>query len=146
MASAGECGGNTACDDFGKVYVRRRLLGTVPILADGSAHFRVPGGLPLVIHLPDDPDPALAKLPRWQREEMTFVPGEHANQSFPRVFFDHLCGGCHGPVSGKPIDAALAPDFLTQASQVAAATQLAADFTGPPAGRAGPIGPPPPAP
>ena len=55
-------------------------------------------------------------LPRWQREEMTFVPGEYAHQAFPAGFFDNLCAGCHGSISGRPVDAALKPDFLTQAS------------------------------
>src|SRR6185312_11334348 len=37
VTSLGACGGNVACDDYGKVYVRRRKLGNVPIEADGSA-------------------------------------------------------------------------------------------------------------
>ncbi|MGH7271442.1 MAG: hypothetical protein ACREJ3_13515, partial [Polyangiaceae bacterium] len=136
------CGGNTACDAYGKVYVRRRLLGTVPILADGSAHFRIPGGLPIVLHLADDRESQQMKLPRWQREEMTFLPGEEAHQSFPATFFDNLCAGCHGAISGRPTDAALRPDFLTQASSVVAAGVPAADFTGPPSARGVIVGPP----
>ena len=72
------CGGNTACDSYGKVYVRRRLLGPVPVLGDGSAHFSIPGGLPLIV-LPLGRRrrvEAKMNLPRWQREEMTFAPGE----------------------------------------------------------------------
>jgi hypothetical protein len=143
VSSFAACGGNTACDAFGKVYVRRRLLGTVPILSDGSAHFRVPGGLPIVLNLADDAESAALKLPRWQREEMSFVPGEVAHQAFSQRFFDNLCAGCHGSVSGRPLDAALNPDFLTQASSVSAASAVSADFTGPPTGRGPVIGPPP---
>src|SRR5260221_2112895 len=33
-----------------------------------------------------------------------------------RTFFDGLCAGCHGAVSGRPTDAAVQPDILTQAS------------------------------
>ncbi|MDP9035975.1 MAG: hypothetical protein M3O50_14340 [Myxococcota bacterium] len=132
------CGGSTACDQLGKdgkVYVRRRLLGNVPLQSDGSARFRVPGGLPIVLRLADDEESRKLKLPRWQREAMTFVPGEYAHQSMPGVFFDNVCAGCHGAISGRPLDAAMRPDFLTQASLVAAALAPAADFTGPPSTR-----------
>jgi hypothetical protein len=124
------------------VYVRRRRIGTVPIEADGSSHFVVPGGLPIVIHLPDDAESTRMGLPRWQREAMTFVPGEHARQSLPRTFFDHLCAGCHGAISGRPVDASLNPDFLTAASQVLAAGSPATDCAEI-AGARGPVqGPP----
>jgi hypothetical protein len=142
VASSPDCSGNIAHDAYGSVCVRRRLVGSVPILADGSAHFRIPGGLPLVIHLGDDAESQRLKLPRWQREEMTFAPGEYTHQSFPGVFFNNLCGGCHGPISGRPIDASLRPDFLTQASDVAGVNQPASDFTGPPGKRGAVVGPP----
>ena len=59
------------------MYVRRRHpRHACPSLSDGSAHFRVPGGLPIVLHLADDSESQALNLPRWQREEMTFVPGE----------------------------------------------------------------------
>jgi hypothetical protein len=143
VAAFPACGGNTACDSYGKVYVRRRLLGHVPILADGSAHFRIPGGLPFLIQLDADNESQKLNLPRWQREEMTFLPGEMAHQSFQTGFFDNLCAGCHGAVSGRPLDAALRPDFLTQASQVDAVLAGPTDYSGPPTGRGTIIGPPP---
>jgi hypothetical protein len=139
------CGGNTACDSLGvlgKVYTRRRLLGTVPVLGDGSAHFKIPGGMPIVIHLADDNESKKMGVPRWQREEMTFVPGEYAHQSFQGVFFDNLCGNCHGGISGKPFDVALNPDFLTQASDVQAATTEATNLDYPPSQRGSIQGPP----
>ncbi len=128
----GACGGNVACDMLGpqgKVYSRRRMLGQVPVLGDGSAHFKIPGGMPMVIHLPDDAESKKMNLPRWQREEMTFVPGEYAHQSFRGQFFNNLCGNCHGAISGLPFDVALNPDFMTQASDVIAATTAATDLT-----------------
>ncbi|MGD0673974.1 MAG: hypothetical protein ABSC94_01060 [Polyangiaceae bacterium] len=127
------CGGFTVCDDLGPtgmVYVRRRLVGTVPVQADGSAHFLIPGGLPLVLNLPVDAESKQSSLPRWQREEMTFVPGEHTHQAFPAVFFNNLCAGCHGSISGRPVDAALSPDFLTEASTVVNVASVPADLTG----------------
>ncbi len=142
VTSFDACGSNVVTDSFGKVCVHRRLLGTAPLLPDGSAHFRIPGGLPILLHLPQDVESTEMSLPRWQRETMTFTPGETAHQSFRGVFFDNLCGGCHGAVSGHPVDAALKPDFLTQASQVAAVTVPPADFTAPPSQRSAVVGPP----
>ncbi|HLK37846.1 MAG TPA: hypothetical protein VKU41_13890 [Polyangiaceae bacterium] len=142
MTALADCGGDVFCDDFGKVYVNRRPLGTVPLQADGSAHFLVPGGLPIVLHLADDAESKQKNLPRWQREQMTFVPGEHAHQALPSKFFNNLCGTCHGSISGHAEDAALLPDFLTQASQVAAASLPALDLSGPPSKRGPSMGPP----
>jgi hypothetical protein len=135
-------GANTATDAYGKVYVRRRLRGTVPVQSDGSAHFVIPGGLPMVLHLADTKESQALKLPRWQREEMTFVPGEQTHQGFPSAFFNNLCGTCHDSISGKPVDAALNPDFLTQASAVVAAGVPATDLTGAGSRRGMVIGPP----
>jgi hypothetical protein len=131
-----------ATDAYGKVYVRRRLLGSVPLLPDGSAHFRIPGGLPIVLRLADDSESRQFKLPRWQREEMTFLPGETAHQALSVGFFDNVCAGCHGAVSGRPLDAALKPDFLTQASAVDAVGLPPNDYSGPPSKRGPPVGPP----
>jgi hypothetical protein len=141
VASA-DCGANAVTDAYGQVCVHRRIVGTVPVLADGSAHFRVPGGMPIVLHLGDDAESRAMSLPRWQREAMTFLPGETAHQSFPAVFFDNLCAGCHGAVSGRPVDASLSPDFLTQASTVAASVAPASDLTGPAGNRGTVIGAP----
>jgi hypothetical protein len=123
------CGGNTACDAYGKVYTRRRKRGTVPVQGDGSAHFVIPGGMPMVLHLADTTESTKHGLPRWQREEMTFVPGEYSHQGFPSIFFNNLCGTCHDSISGRPTDAAFAPDFLTQASQSVASQILPTDLT-----------------
>ncbi len=116
-----------ASDSFGKVYVRRRKLGTVNLKDDKSAYFKIPGGVPIVLHLPDTTISQAAGYPRWQKEEMSFYPGERSHQSFRGNFFNGLCGLCHGAVSGKPVDAALNPDLLTQASQVEAASGSADD-------------------
>jgi hypothetical protein len=140
--SAASCGGSAISDAYGQVCVRRRLVGKVPLQADGSAHFRIPGGLPIVLHLGDDTESREQGLPRWQREEMTFLPGEYAHQAFPSGFFNNLCGGCHGSISGRPTDASLRPDFLTQASNVIAIDHAATDLSGPPFSRGGMIGPP----
>jgi hypothetical protein len=51
-----------------------------------------------------------------QRETMQFYPGENSRQSMPRGFFNALCGGCHGSISGREIDVAADVDILTRAS------------------------------
>jgi hypothetical protein len=142
VASFGACGGNTAMDDFGSVCVHRRLLGSVPIQADGSAHFRIPGGMPILLHLPGDSESRQMNLPRWQKETMTFTPGEITHQSMRGIFFNNLCGTCHGAISGHPVDASLKPDFLTQASLVSAVTVPPVDLTAAPSQRGSVQGPP----
>jgi hypothetical protein len=116
----GSGGSNVASDNFGQVYVRRRMLGTVNLESDKSTYFSIPGGVPIVLHLPDTTVSQQAGYPRWQKEEMSFYPGERSHQSFPATFFNGLCALCHGAVSGLPVDAAINPDLLTQASGVLA--------------------------
>jgi hypothetical protein len=103
-------------DAFGDVYVRRRRLGTVPVRADGSAHYRVTGGLPLVIELPPTPMSSARSLPRVISEHVMFSPGESVHEGLRRGAFDGFCAGCHGSTSGRPDDAALQPDVLSRAS------------------------------
>ncbi len=107
-------------DEFGRVYVRRRQLGTVPLMKDGSANVRLPGGIPFTyrgtVRLDGDDGPTA----HFVREQFQFYPGESLRQSFPRGLFDGMCGGCHGSVSGFEHDVAANPDVLTQASDVQA--------------------------
>lgn len=115
-------------DAFGRLYVRHRPLGTVPLEIDGSARVRLPGGIPLTyganVRLADDEAPSRHLV----REQFQFYPGEVARQSFPRALFDGMCGGCHGSVSGFEMDVAVNPDVLTQASDVAAARSTPVDL------------------
>jgi hypothetical protein len=134
--------GNVATDSFGQVYVRRRLIGHVPLQPDGSTHFVTYGGLPLVIDLPDTTISTQRKLPRFQREEIEFSPGEYCHQGFQRQFFDNMCGFCHGSISGRPVDNAAAPDILTQASNTASHGESAIELRVPANQRPAPIGPP----
>lgn len=135
-------GANVASDAFGRVYVRRRLLGGVPIEKDGSMKFNLPGGLPIVMKLADTKISAEKKLPRFQRESMVFAPGEYAHQSFKGEFFDALCGQCHGSISGRPTDVALKPDFVTQASATLSRNKPPFVLNKPPGERGAIEGPP----
>lgn len=125
-------------DAFGQVYVRRRLLGTAAIEQDGSTKFNLPGGLPIVLGLPETKLSRERNLPRVQREQMVFAPGEYSHQSFKQNFFGGLCGQCHGAITGKAIDSALQPDFVTQASATEARFKPPFVMNKPPAER-GPI-------
>lgn len=138
-------GAFVASDAFGQVYVRRRLLGAAPIERDGSTKFRLPGGVPIVLALPETELSRERGLPRYQRESMVFAPGEYAHQSFREPLFGALCGTCHGSVSGRAIDSALEPDFVTQASETIARSAPPVDLNKPPSER-GPIEGPPPSP
>jgi hypothetical protein len=106
-------------DTFGKVYVRRRLLGALAPFGDGSAHLTVPGGAAIVL----EPIVKLAKdkqpTQHQQLEEMQFYPGEFVRQGFQQHLFNGICAGCHGAVSGRDEDISVNPDILTQASRVA---------------------------
>jgi hypothetical protein len=135
-------GTNVVSDAFGKVYVRRRQLGSVPFESDGSAKFNIPGGLPIMFRLPDTKLSAERKLPRFQREQFVFYPGEYTHQSFRAEFFNSLCGQCHGSISGRQTDVALKPDFVTQASTTIARDKPPFVMFKPPAERGPIVGPP----
>lgn len=135
-------GDPSVADAFGQVYVRRRQLGTVPILADGSAHWRAPGGVPLLLHLLDSPESQALGLPRWQREEFMLTPGESEHEAMRADLFDGFCGQCHGSTSGRPVDVAMRPDVLVGASQTVAAATPATDLFVAPAQRGPVTGPP----
>jgi hypothetical protein len=114
-------GGDAVVSDaFGKVYVRRRLLGSAAPMDDSSLHVLVPGGAPIVlapvVQLAADNAPTR----HHQLEEMQFYPGEIVRQGFQRSLFNGVCGSCHGAVSGYDADLSANPDILTQASRVLA--------------------------
>ncbi|UCD51518.1 MAG: hypothetical protein JSW27_02580, partial [Phycisphaerales bacterium] len=65
----------------------RRILGTVPVDPDGSAHFRVPAYTPVAIQPLDAEGKALALMRSW----FTAMPGEVVS-----------CVGCHEPQNSAP--------------------------------------------
>jgi hypothetical protein len=123
-------GGEVVDDIYGQVYVRRTLLGTVPVQSDGSAGMILPGGVPVSLDVRTRLAVDSGSADHFQREEMQFYPGEEARQSFRRNFFNGLCGGCHGSVSGREMELAVKPDILTQASQVDARDATHTNLTG----------------
>lgn len=131
VTSFANAGAFATSDAFGPLYVRRRPLGAVaPDAKDGSAHVRLPGGVPFNLAMNIQLDGENSPTLHHQREAMQFYPGESARQSFPRTLFNGVCANCHGSVSGYEDDIAANPDILTRASAVAARNQDAADLTG----------------
>ncbi len=120
---AGTTDFNMPDDGFGPRWERLEVLGSASLRADGSARIRIPGGLPMLLRptsggaplMFPDGGPLTGEI--IQREQMQFYPGERSNQSFRRPFFNGLCGGCHGSISGRELDVAVNIDILTSASQ-----------------------------
>jgi formylglycine-generating enzyme required for sulfatase activity len=65
----------------------KRVLGTVPVEADGSALFRVPANTPIAVHPLDDEGKSLQVMRSW----FTAMPGEVLS-----------CAGCHEPQNSGP--------------------------------------------
>lgn len=134
----GDVSGQLEMDSFGMFFRASRMLGHVDLHADGSARYRIRGGAPVMLR-PTDANGAPFTFPEGgrfsreviQREAMQFYPGERASQSMPRVFFNPLCGGCHGSLSGRELDVAADIDILTEASRhVQARGDAPQDLTG----------------
>jgi len=67
----------------------KRVLGTVPVEADGSAFFRIPARTPISVQPLDAGGRALALMRSW----MTAMPGETLS-----------CVGCHESLTGAPLN------------------------------------------
>lgn len=128
-------------DAYGKVYVRRGLLGAPTMYYDGSASATIRGGIPLVLQtrvkLAGDTQPT----DHFQREEMQFYPGEVVRQGFRSQLFNGICAGCHGSLSGYETDISINPDILSQASQVEAKIHNPTNLMNQPSSTTGPVAP-----
>jgi Hydrazine synthase alpha subunit middle domain len=94
------------------VYQNRKELGRAPLASDGSVHVSLPALTPLILEVQDGGGNKLFTM----TEEDQLGPGERISRGVPQKFFNSVCGGCHGSVSGKELDIALDPDALTGAS------------------------------
>ena len=128
-------------DTYGKVYVRRGLLGSPEVFSDGSAMVEIRGGMPLVLQARVKLAADTSAADHFQREEMQFYPGEVVRQGFRKPLFNGLCAGCHGSLSGYETDISPNPDILTQASRVEARDRTAVDLMGTPMSTVGPVAP-----
>jgi hypothetical protein len=64
------------------------------------------------------------------------------HQSFKESRFNAICGQCHGSISGRAVDTALQPDFVTQASDTISRFKNPFDMNLPPGQRGQISGPP----
>lgn len=125
--SFADVAGDVQTDAYGSLYVNDRVLTHVELFSDRSAGFRYRGGTPIRLRPTNSAGAPLMFAEGGpftgameQREQMQFYPGEHATQSFPRRFFNGMCGGCHGSISGRELDIAVDIDILTEASRTEA--------------------------
>lgn len=119
----GSIASSVVMDAFGQFYSAHRTATHVELAADGSAQVQVRGGMSVQLRPTGHDGHPLTFAPgglftgeMLQRESVQFYPGEHIRQSMPRGFFNGLCGGCHGSVSGRELDIAVDIDVLTRAS------------------------------
>jgi hypothetical protein len=110
--------GTSAGGGEGGIFEDREYLGRVALASDGSARVRVPAGTGLILELQRSNGDVIDTM----REEHQVGPGEVISIGVSEKLFDGVCGGCHGSVSGRELDAALSADVLTGAS-----TSLSAD-------------------
>ena len=79
--------GDTRASSFEGGWDVKRILGTVPVEADGSAYFRVPANTPIFVQPLDEEGKALQTMRSW----FTAMPGEVLS-----------CVGCHERQSHTP--------------------------------------------
>ena len=122
-----ELASSAITDEHGPMWQSHRVLGHVPLFADGSTRMRLPGGVPIRFQLTDADGAPLAFEDEAafdglmiQREQEQYYPGERIQRSIPRRFFNAVCGGCHGSISGRELDIAVDLDVISGASQNAA--------------------------
>lgn len=110
--------GTTSGSGPGGIFEQRTLLGRARLAdADGSTKISVPAGVPVVLELQDDAGNPIVNV----GEEYQAFAGEMTNIGVSEDFFDSVCGGCHGSVTGSELDVTLTPDALTGASESASA-------------------------
>ena len=82
----------------------KQVLGTVPVEADGSAHFRAPAGVPLAFQALDE----LGRAVQIMRSVTYLQPGERMG-----------CVGCHEPTATAPTVRTMATALLRSPSVIA---------------------------
>lgn len=97
--------------DDGQTFQDWEEVGSIKLEEDGSGFFAVPAGVPVILELRDG-----NKAIRTMTEEHQFGPGEMTSLGVSREFFDGVCGGCHGSVSGRELEVVVNEDALTGAS------------------------------
>ncbi len=95
---------------------RRFLIAEVPLAEDGSIQAAIPSGVAFDVESVNGRGMALRSPNRW----LYALPGERHTLSIPRPLFAQTCGGCHGGLTGAPVDVLRRPDIITSASRTQA--------------------------
>jgi len=98
------------------VHTRKLIIGELPLEPDSSLYLEVPPNVAWIVQALDKDKRALYTL---QRQFYT-QPGERFTLSIPRSKFVNTCGGCHGSLTGDPMENIGPPDIVTEASRVMA--------------------------
>jgi len=95
-----------------RVFAERTPLGNARLESDGSLKVRLSSGKPLMFELIDKDGMPVFTM----QEEHQLGPGETITPGVRRQFFNAVCAGCHGSISGHEVDIAVTADALTSAS------------------------------
>jgi len=90
-----------------------RILGELPLAADGSFQVELPATTAMRIQGLDADGMASGKMHnRWY----DFAPGQTIKQGVNAEHYPQLCAGCHGALDGDPDHTFIEPDVITNAS------------------------------
>lgn len=99
---------------------QRFMIAEVPLEADGSFQAMTPSGVGFDLQSLNSRRMALRSPNRW----LYAHPGEKHTLAIPRALFPQTCGGCHGALTGEPVDTFRQPDGVTSASLTEATWDL----------------------
>ncbi|HJO38011.1 MAG: hypothetical protein QGF21_00250 [Vicinamibacterales bacterium] len=99
---------------------QRFMIAEAPLEADGSFYAMTPSGVGFDLQSLNSRRMALRSPNRW----LYAHPGEKHTLAIPRALFPQTCGGCHGALTGEPVDTLRQPDGVTSASLTEASWDL----------------------
>jgi mono/diheme cytochrome c family protein len=112
---------STAGDPFATpvslgIHTKKVIVAEVPIEEDGSFYVEVPTHVPLMIQGLNADRMAMHGMNRW----FYLQPGEKLTFSIPRSIFPLRCAGCHGSLTGDPLQGVGPADLVSASSRVMA--------------------------
>ncbi len=103
------------------VHNQRVIVAEVPIEDDGSFYVEVPTNVPLIVQGLNQDKMAMHGMNRW----VYLQPGEKLTFGIPRSIYPLRCAGCHGSLSGEPLDGIGPADLVSASSRVMATWNFA---------------------
>jgi mono/diheme cytochrome c family protein len=98
------------------IHTRRVIVSEAPIEDDGSFYIEVPSKVPLILQGLNSDKMAMHSMNRW----FYLQPGEKLTFGIPRSIYPLRCAGCHGSLTGDPIDGVGPVDLVSASSRVMA--------------------------